>query len=173
MVHAEFFDDAIYSISLSKRSHFTSLLIKENHQKRFHSGVLSHVSSTKKWTLDSSGTIWSREIRSIHGYGVCKRFQGGQTSINVSVAQEGRRKICSPHLFDPLYIQLGWKFKGKVWAYRFTCVTVKAIHLELIKDITAEQFLLTLRRFIARRGKPTQLILDNAPQFKLAKNCYW
>ena len=39
MVHAEFFDDVIYSISLSKRSHFTSLLIKENHQKRFHSGV--------------------------------------------------------------------------------------------------------------------------------------
>ena len=35
--------------------------------------------------------------------------------------------------------------------------------------MTAEQFLLALRRFIARRGKPTQIILDNAPQFKLAK----
>ena len=37
------------------------------------------------------------------------------------------------------------------------------------KDMTAEQLLLALRRFIARRGKPTQIILDNAPQFKLAK----
>ena len=35
--------------------------------------------------------------------------------------------------------------------------------------MTAEKFLLALRRFIARRGKPTQIILDNAPQFKLAK----
>ena len=35
--------------------------------------------------------------------------------------------------------------------------------------MTAEQFLLALRRFIARRGKPTQIMLDNAPQFKLAK----
>ena len=35
--------------------------------------------------------------------------------------------------------------------------------------MTAEQFLLALRRFIARRGKLTQIILDNAPQFKLAK----
>ena len=42
--------------------------------------------------------------------------------------------------------------------------------MELVKDVTAEQFLLALRRFIARRGKPTQIKLDNAPQFKLAKN---
>ena len=41
--------------------------------------------------------------------------------------------------------------------------------MELVKDMTAEQFLLALRRFIARRGKPTQIILDSAPQFKLAK----
>ena len=35
--------------------------------------------------------------------------------------------------------------------------------------MTAEQFLLALRRFIARRGEPTQIVLDNAPQFRLAK----
>ena len=39
----------------------------------------------------------------------------------------------------------------------------------MVKDMTAEQFLLALRRFIARRGKLKQIILDNAPQFKLAK----
>ena len=35
--------------------------------------------------------------------------------------------------------------------------------------MTAGQFLLALRRFIARRGKPIQIILDNAPQFKNTK----
>ena len=35
--------------------------------------------------------------------------------------------------------------------------------------MTAEQFLLALRRFIARRGKSIQIILDNAPQFKTQK----
>ena len=39
----------------------------------------------------------------------------------------------------------------------------------MIKDMTPEQFLLALRRFIARRGKPTRIILNNAPQFKLEK----
>ncbi|XP_070546912.1 uncharacterized protein [Ptychodera flava] len=36
--------------------------------------------------------------------------------------------------------------------------------------MSAEQFLLCLRRFIARRGTPEQIISDNAPQFKLAKS---
>ena len=87
-----------------------------------------------------------------------------------------RKKVakCAPFTntgldyFGPLYIQ-GESSKGKVWVCLFTCVTVRAIHLELIKDMTAEQFLLALKQFIARRGKPTQIILDNAPQFKLTK----
>ena len=35
--------------------------------------------------------------------------------------------------------------------------------------MTAEQFLLALRRFIARHGKPDQMILVNAPNFKATK----
>ena len=34
----------------------------------------------------------------------------------------------------------------------------------------AEQFLSALRRFIARRDKPDQIILDNTPHFKATKN---
>ena len=61
--------------------------------------------------------------------------------------------------FGPIYIQAE-SSKEKVWVCLFTCVTVRAIHLELVKDMTAEQFLLALRRFIATRGKPTQIILE-------------
>ena len=67
-----------------------------------------------------------------------------------------------------LYIQ-SKNSKEKVCVYLFTCVTVRAIYLELINDITAEQFQLALTRFITRRGKPTQIILDNAPQLELTK----
>ena len=35
--------------------------------------------------------------------------------------------------------------------------------------MTAEQFLMALRRFISRRNTPHTIILDNAPQFKLTK----
>ena len=47
---------------------------------------------------------------------------------------------------------------------------MRAIHLELVEDMTAAQFLACLRRFVARRGKSDKIISDNAPQFKVAKN---
>ena len=74
-----------------------------------------------------------------------------------------------PDYFGLLYIRHG-KYRVKVWVCLFTCITVRAIHLELVEDMTAEQFLSALRRFITRRGKPDQIILDNAPDFKATKN---
>ena len=47
---------------------------------------------------------------------------------------------------------------------------MRAIHLEIVADISADECLLVLRRFIARRGTPREIILDNAPQFKLTKS---
>ena len=44
------------------------------------------------------------------------------------------------------------------------------IHLELVEDMTAAQFLACLRIFVACRDKSDKNISDNAPQFKVAKN---
>ena len=60
-------------------------------------------------------------------------------------------------------------FFKKVWVCLFTCLAVRAIHLELVENMSAEEFILCLRRFIARWGVPHQIISDNAQQFKVAK----
>ena len=56
-----------------------------------------------------------------------------------------------------------------IWICLFTCLAIRAIHLEWAKNLTPEQFLSCLRRFVARRGKPQLKISDNAPQFKVVK----
>ena len=55
----------------------------------------------------------------------------------------------------------------KIWICLFTCLSVRAIHLEWVMDLTATQFLNCLRRIVSRRGNPDSIISDNAPQFKL------
>ena len=45
----------------------------------------------------------------------------------------------------------------KVYLYIFISLTVKAVHLELVSDLTSEAFIAALCRFIARRGYPTLL----------------
>jgi hypothetical protein len=47
----------------------------------------------------------------------------------------------------------------------FISLTVKAVHLELVSDLTSEGFIAALRRFVARRGKPHLLWSDNGSNF--------
>ncbi|GFT31247.1 uncharacterized protein TNCV_3480461 [Trichonephila clavipes] len=52
----------------------------------------------------------------------------------------------------------------------FICFSTKATHLEVVSDLTTEAFLACLRRFIARRSKPSVNWSDNATNFKGARN---
>ena len=47
----------------------------------------------------------------------------------------------------------------------FVSLTVKAVHLESVSDLTTEAFLASLRRFIARRGKPSLIMSDHGTNF--------
>lgn len=42
----------------------------------------------------------------------------------------------------------------------FIYFTTKAIHLELVGELTCKRFLLALYRFISRRGKPINILSD-------------
>ena len=65
--------------------------------------------------------------------------------------------------FGPTYVKFLRKTRSnqaiaKRYGVIFTCLTVRAVHIELALNLTAAVFLLTLRRFIARRGKPKETL---------------
>ena len=47
----------------------------------------------------------------------------------------------------------------------FFPLSVKAVHLEAVTDVTSEAFIAALRRFIARQGYPTLIWSDNGTNF--------
>ncbi|XP_071053596.1 uncharacterized protein [Onthophagus taurus] len=53
----------------------------------------------------------------------------------------------------------------KAYVCLFVCFTTRAIHLELVTDLTTECFIAALRRFSARRGKPNRMFSDNGTNF--------
>ncbi|XP_063538786.1 uncharacterized protein LOC134751879 isoform X3 [Cydia strobilella] len=59
---------------------------------------------------------------------------------------------------------------SKCYIAVFICFATKAIHLELITGLESANFLAALRRFIARRGKPKELVSDNSTTFHGASN---
>ncbi|CAG7828395.1 unnamed protein product, partial [Allacma fusca] len=52
----------------------------------------------------------------------------------------------------------------------FTCLSVRAVHLELSKDLSTDATLNAVRRFIARRGPVQRLFSDNGTNFRGADN---
>ena len=68
----------------------------------------------------------------------------------------------------PVYIKYGHVHKPtvvKAYVCAFVSLSVKAVHLELVSDLTSEAFIATLRRFISRRGKPSLIWSDNGTNF--------
>ncbi|CAK1582349.1 unnamed protein product [Parnassius mnemosyne] len=52
----------------------------------------------------------------------------------------------------------------------FVCSALKAVHLELVSDLTSEAYMAALNRFVARRGKPQSITSDNGTNFVGASN---
>ncbi|XP_055589427.1 uncharacterized protein LOC129741706 [Uranotaenia lowii] len=53
----------------------------------------------------------------------------------------------------------------KCYVAVFVCLSTKAVHLELVMDLTTQAFLGALRRFVGRRSKPELVMCDNATTF--------
>ena len=54
----------------------------------------------------------------------------------------------------PLEYKVNKKQQGKSYVVLYTCSTSRAVHLDLLPDMTAKEFKRSLGEFIARRGSP-------------------
>lgn len=53
----------------------------------------------------------------------------------------------------------------KAYISIFVCFATKAVHIELVSDLTSDTFIGALKRFISRRGKPAHMYSDNGTSF--------
>ena len=60
--------------------------------------------------------------------------------------------------------------KIKIYAAIFVCLATKAVHIELVSDLTTDAFLAALRRFISRRRHCATILTNNGTNFVGAKN---
>ncbi|GFW83866.1 integrase catalytic domain-containing protein [Trichonephila clavipes] len=73
-------------------------------------------------------------------------------------------EVVDVDLAGPLYVKGG----QKSWIVLFTCATYRAVHLELTSSLSTDAFLLSLRRFIARRARPRVIYSENGTNFRRA-----
>ena len=104
---------------------------------------------------------------------LCYLVSSSSTSDDgVQLPLKSYSRLCFFHVgvdyAGPLYLKHGYVRKPtivKAYVSVFVSLSVKAVHLELVSDLTSEAFLACLRRFISRRGKPTLIWSDHGSNF--------
>ncbi|XP_055604679.1 uncharacterized protein LOC129752915 [Uranotaenia lowii] len=71
--------------------------------------------------------------------------------------------------FGPLLVKQG-RSLVKRWVCLFTCLTIRAVHVEIVCSLSTSSCILAIRRFIARRGSPSSFYSDNGTNFRGASN---
>ena len=159
-------------IVLPRRHKFTELVITRCHESVMHGGVRSTLAQlrSKYWIAKGRQEV----KRVINVCLLCKRWNcKACTKPQQAALPEFRVKRAAPFensgvdFAGPLFAKTK-SGMSKVYIALFTCCVTRAVHLELVHDLTAATFLRCFRRFVGRRGAPKIMVSDNAKTFKAA-----
>jgi hypothetical protein len=67
--------------------------------------------------------------------------------------------------FGPMRVKVGKKIE-KRYGLIFCCMTVRAVHIEMTERLTTDSTLNAIRRFLSRRGYPSDIFSDNGLCFR-------
>ncbi|XP_055906876.1 uncharacterized protein LOC129942102 [Eupeodes corollae] len=67
--------------------------------------------------------------------------------------------------FGPLFVKVG-RHSEKRWGVLITCLTIRAVHIEVAFSLSADSCIMAIKRFISRRGWPLEIFSDNGTNFR-------
>ena len=160
---------AKHQLILPKKHHVVDLIVRHYHLKSGHSG-LEHVLSLIRerfWILRARTAVKS-VLRSCFD---CRRRQaplGEQQMADLPTDRVTPEKppftFVGVDCFGPFVVRRG-RSLVKRYGVLFTCLSVRAIHLEVAHSLDTDSFINAMRRFIARRGQPEEVRSDNGGNF--------
>lgn len=166
-----------FPILLPSKDHVVDMLLRREHVRLYHAGPQTVLSNFRLefWPLNGLRTV----KRIIHKCIICFRFRAKGTEQIMADLPRDRVSLIRPFLCvgvdfgGPFYIKastLRRAPKIKVYIAIFVCMATKSVHIELVSGLSTESFLLTLKRFVARRGNPSVIYSDNATNFSGSSN---
>ncbi|XP_059216147.1 uncharacterized protein LOC131994043 isoform X2 [Stomoxys calcitrans] len=161
--------DARRPIILPKNHLFTSLLV-ESYDVRFcHINVATVMSEVRQrfWVPSLRQLLNKIKLRCP----MCKVSRAKPTQPQMAPVPVDR---ITPYVrpfsytgldyFGPVNVTIRRR-KEKRWVALFTCLTIRAVHLEISTDLSSDACLLCIRNFINRRGVPVMIRSDNGTNF--------
>ncbi|XP_052567192.1 uncharacterized protein LOC128093655 [Culex pipiens pallens] len=169
-------DEVKHPIVLLAKHPLSILLAKSYHVDLLHAGPQLMLATIRQkfWIIGGRNLV--RQT-----YHLCKEcFQNKPTLVKQSIADLPTSRVTPTRPFavsgvdycGPFYIKSPIRNRAPTKAYVaiFVCFATRAVHIELVSDLSTQAFLSALRRFVARRGRPKEIHSDNGTAFKGASN---
>ncbi|XP_072388594.1 uncharacterized protein [Diabrotica undecimpunctata] len=175
--HTELSFSQKFPILLPENDHVVDLLINREHMRLGHSGAQNVLGNfrLRYWPLNGIRRIKTIIKKCV----ICHRFNAQFASQIMSPLPLDRVQQARPFsktgidFAGPIMIRSSRLRKAptaKAYIAIFICMVTKAIHIELVSNLSTEAFIASLKRFISRRGNPQIIYSDNGTNFIGARN---
>lgn len=165
-------EDMKHPYIISHEGHLTNLLIDQAHMNTFHGGARLTLARLREhyWIIGGNRAIKKRLRTCV----ICRRHAPTKQNQLMGDLPAARINPTRP------FFHTGVDFTGYVdvksnkgrgikttkgYIAVFVCMATKAVHLELVSDLSSSAFLAALRRMAARRGAPRHVYCDNGTNF--------
>uniref|UniRef100_A0AAG5DPQ0 Integrase catalytic domain-containing protein n=1 Tax=Anopheles atroparvus TaxID=41427 RepID=A0AAG5DPQ0_ANOAO len=166
--HLEY--DVRFPIILPRQHPCTTLLVEKLHRKYRHAHSETVVNEIRQeYAIPKLRPLVKRIIRNCC---YCKVRRTIPAPPRMAALPKARLAIFEPPFsrtgvdyFGPFLIKQG-RANVKRWVALFTCLTTRAVHLEVACDLSTASLILCVRRFVCRRGPPKEIYSDNGTNFQ-------
>ena len=158
-----------HPLILPRRHELTGLLVHHHHQKGMHRGFNFVLAQLRQrfWVIGGTGTVrhyLAACIRCRHNRAPlgsqqmaplpASRFQTGHPAFTYTAVD----------YFGPLHVKVK-RSTVKRWGCLMTCLTTRAVHLEVAHCLETDSFLMAFRRFAATYPSVKEMLSDNGTNF--------
>ena len=149
----------------------TRMIVADTHEKLHHGGVSITVTALRQvyWIPCIRQCVKSVLRRCV----LCRKLVGQPYRSpdppplpKIRVMEAPPFTVTGVDFTGALYVKE--REETKVYICLFSCAVTRAVHLEVVTDLTVETFLLAFRRFCSRKSVPQKMISDNASTYLAA-----
>ena len=160
--------NAKHPILLHWKHHAVELFLRNEHKDNQHEGTehVRNIVQQKMWILGTRNALRSIKNKCVS----CRK--GRAQTITAVIADLPEERLDVPTAFTNVGVDYFGTFIVKIgrrnekrWCCLFTCLTMRAVHIEVAPKLDIDSCLNAIMRFIARRGKPNTIISDNGKNF--------
>lgn len=166
-----------HPLLLSSKHPLTNILFIAKHLELLHAGPQLLLSNIRQ----SIWVIGGRNLakKTVHECIKCFKFKPKFATSPMGQLPQERINMSFPFEITGIdyagpYLIKDRKLRNskmiKCYMCVFVCFSTKAVHLEIVTDLTSANFLACLKRFVSRRGIPSHIYSDNGTTFVGANN---